>query len=116
MGASPSRHEPARPASPHPEHPHLSIQEDHRDRPLHPERLHAPALEEEHRLSRARRRVAPQPAHPFPPRARDQHAPRAAGPVHLDDFHDATVRPVTDALGGAGRIRTRDTRVKSPLL
>ena len=89
------------PASPHLDHPHLPIQEDDRDRLLHAERVHAPASPEEHRLARAGRRVAPQPTHPLPPGLGNQDAPLAAGPVHLDDLHGATVRSVSD-VGRAG--------------
>jgi hypothetical protein len=112
-GTSPTRHEPTGPAVQDLEDPHLSIQEDHRDRPSHPERLHAPAAPEEHRRSEARLGVTPQPTHPFSPRLRDQDAPLAAGPIHLDDLHAATVRSATDAIsGGVGRGRTTGSRTR----
>ncbi len=95
--------QPPRPATPHLEHPHLPIQEDHRDRLSIPNVCTLRHRRKQHRLPGARRRVAPQPTHPFPPGLRDQHAPPAAGPAHLDDLHacDRTAVTATD-VGRAG--------------
>jgi hypothetical protein len=69
----------------------------HRDRERHADRVDAPAAEQEQPLPCVRRRVAPEPADPFPSRRGDEHAPLTVRSLELDHVHAGTVGVVADA-------------------
>lgn len=94
-----------------------------RDRYLepHPKGVDRARALEQQRPTRREAVAAEQPPHPFAAGCRDVHVQHeAARPGQEDPPHRATLPRAADigsrVIGGAGRIRTRDTRVKSPLL
>ena len=101
--ASPREHEPPRTDGEHGEHAEVPVQERHVDRVAHAERMDAPAPEEQERLARGRRRVAPQTTDPFAPALGDEHAPPAAAPVEPHHVHAGTVRTRADTEAALGR-------------
>jgi hypothetical protein len=125
--AGPRNHDPARPARHDAAHGERPIERDDVDREGHRDGVYAPTTREEQPGAGSQRVEAEEAAAAFAPRLRDGDGPPASAVVEPRlDPHPPTVAPETDAhdadtkaarvWSGPGRIRTRDTRVKSPLL
>ena len=91
---------PCEPAGRHPAHaddPPSRVEEHHRDRQTHAERVHRTAPREQHRVVRGKEATVSQPAHPFPSRHRDLDVPDPAARVdELRAPHARTVSGLTD--------------------
>jgi hypothetical protein len=125
--AAPRSHDPAGPARHDAEHREPPIECDDVDREGHPDGVHAPATRKEQPGAGSQPVEAEKAAATFARRSCDGDGPPAASVVEprLDphrttvvadtDAHDANTK-TSRSWSGPGRIRTRDTRVKSPLL
>ena len=91
---------PCEPAGRHPAHADDApsrVEEHHRDRETHAERVHRTAPREQHRVVRGKEATVSQTAHPFPSRHRDLDVPDPAARVHeLRAPHTRTVSGLTD--------------------
>ena len=116
--ASSRQGQPTRRQDPDVGHAERSIEPRDRDRERHPERVDRRAPFEEDRSSGSEAGPSAEAARAFP--ARRRGLALEPEPAIADEEHSAHVRgrygPLPTGAGGPGRIRTRDTRVKSPLL
>src|SRR6185503_8936683 len=96
------------------------VEQRHRDWEAHPEGVDRPRALEQERLIGIDPRTPEEPTRPLGSGPRN-HRPKAQTPrteqSYLPHVANVTSRDDTEPnarIGGAGRIRTRDTRVKSP--